>query len=737
MWKTRASSYALVAAAAGMLACSDADPPTQPSGPEGMGAVVASVSSDPSGLPGFHFYLPIAESNVAESDRDGSLLDLLAVEICEWNGSACVQPLIQRLTSQDDPPARLAVSDVAIYQALWKTQGDKLDAGRNYRIRVLASGGELGHVDVDVVDSGRDPATPAGQVRLNAGSTLPITFIIEKGVGARVGAGGGNIELANGVRLTVPPGALPKDIFVTATPATNLPPGDQPIVPGTAWDFGPDGLVFGKPVIVTIVYDPSKVPAGVPQDELRIHKLVNGSYVQQDAGLVDLANHTVSAELNGFSVYVVMKRNPGNPEDLDPPVIRAFEVRNPTTPTFSGATTLDVSSGDATLITRIRLTDNGSGVGWIDLRWLSPTGRQVRFPCYQGGAPNTGSDTNGEWICSAIFPQHAESGLWRADVVWIRDKIENQALFVNLAGGFCQINKPTNCLTGLPQVTVNSATPDINPPVLQSLGVSLDVQPRSFGSTVAVDAGTGARRVWFGFSATDDLTGLGGFQPFDYFWLALTGPSNQVLDFIGTCSLTQGTNLSGVWECSVTIPAQAQTGTWRLARLRVPDRAGNGGWSSFSDFLPNGAGQLCKTTGNCVTSPTIQVTSTGDGTAPALETLAVSSTSGQASTTMGLSDNLSGVSFVRVRYNSVLTTQFQECIAPRTLGTSTSGTWACTITFSSLAARGQWTLSLELMDVAGNRRFYSRRASDGFLCYLDTSNVQICKDFGTTDLILQ
>jgi ZU5 domain len=739
MSKTRALLFALVPGV--ILACSDADTPSAPSTPTPVevGAFLSQVSSGTAGITGFHFFPPIAESTVAESARDKSLLDLLSVEICEWNGTACVQPVLRRLTSKDDPPAGLTISDDGVYQALWKTQGSNLDPARNYRVRVLASGGELGHVDVDVVGSGRDPASPAGYVRMNAGSTLPVTFVVEKGIGARVGAAGGTITLANGVRLTFPAGALPQDVFITAVPATNLPPSNKPIVPGTAWDFGPDGLVFAKPVVVTIPYDPAAVPAGVPQAELRIHKLVNGSYEQQDAGLVDLVNHTVSAELKGFSVYVIIQRDPQNLQDVEAPEIRAFEVRNSTTPTFGGSTTLDVSTGDATLFTRLAMVDNGSGVGFMDLRWFSPTGRQLRFPCYRGGAPETGSDTNGEWICTAIFPRHAEGGLWRADVVWIRDKVENQALFVNNGqGGFCQTNKPTNCLTSLPQVTVVSATPDVNPPVLQTLGVSLDVQPRAFGASVAVDAGLSARRVWFGFPATDNLTGIGGFQIFDYFWLQLIGPSNQFVDFLRTCSLTQGTNVNGFWECFVDIPAQAQTGTWRLARLRVPDRAGNGGWSGFSDFVPNGTSQLCNPGGNCVPSPTIQVTSTGDGAAPTLESVSIQANAGQVTTTLGLTDNISGLSFVRVQYTSAVTTQFQQCIAPRTSGTSTNGTWACTINFSALAALGRWDLFVEVQDVAGNRRSYNRRASDGFMCYFDTgTNTQVCKDFGDTDLILE
>lgn len=737
MSKTRA--LICVLAPALVLACSDVEEPLGPrvTSPEVALATLAPIG--PTGIKGFRFVPPIAKEAPTPGDRDNSLLDLLTIEICEWNGTACVLPLVRSLSSQPGPHGRIELSGNDIYRAQWKTLGDALDPTRNYRIRVLASGGEIGHADVDILASEKEqsPEQP-GYVRLVAGSTLPIGFIIRKGAGARAGAPGGTFRLASGVTLDVPPGALTQDVFLTAMPATNLPPGNLPLVPGTGWDFGPDGLVFAHPVVMTIAYDPAAVPAGVPESELRIHKLVSGSYEQQDAGLVDLVNHTVSAEVDGFSVYVVLQRDPQNPEDLEPPVVTALEVRNLVTPTFGSATTLDVSAGDATLFTRITLTDNGVGVNWIDLRWVSPTGRQVRFPCYRGGPPDLGSDTNGEWECQTIFPEDTEGGLWQPQVIWLRDNVQNQALFVQQPGGFCQTTAPTNCLTNLPQVTVNSTTPDLIPPVLQSLAVSLDVQPRAFGPSVSVDASMGARRVWFGFQATDNLSGLGGYQPFDYFWLVFSGPNNQPLDFIGSCTLTQGTRTAGFWECFVTVPAQAQTGAWRLTRLRVPDRVGNGGWSGNSDFVPNGSGQLCNPGGTCVASPTVQVTSSGDGEAPALQTLGIQESPSAVTTTLGLTDNLSGVSFVRVQYTSAVTTQFQECFPQLTTGTATNGTWECTITFSPAAARGQWFLNLQVIDVAGNTRFYTRRQSDGFLCYFDPVLVaQVCQDFGDTDLILQ
>ncbi|NNL30827.1 MAG: hypothetical protein HKO77_07375, partial [Gemmatimonadetes bacterium] len=83
-------------------------------------------------------------------------------------------------------------------------------------------------------------------------------------------------------------------------------------------------------------------------------------------------------------------------------------------------------------------------------------------------------------------------------------------------------------------------------------------------------------------------------------------------------------------------------------------------------------------------------------------------------------------------------TQSQSCFASLDAGNANAGSWSCTITFSEFAALGQWELNVELWDVAGNRRYYFRRSSDGYLCYFDpVTSTQVCQDFGDTDLILE
>ena len=77
---------------------------------------------------------------------------------------------------------------------------------------------------------------------------------------AKIGAAGGAVEGAGGVTVTVPPGALSGDQTITVSQSTDgAPPGYAAV--SAVYVFGPDGLVFAKPVEVKIPYsgDPANV----------------------------------------------------------------------------------------------------------------------------------------------------------------------------------------------------------------------------------------------------------------------------------------------------------------------------------------------------------------------------------------------------------------------------------------------------------------------------------------------
>ena len=79
---------------------------------------------------------------------------------------------------------------------------------------------------------------------------------------------------------------------------------------GLAYELGPDGAIFdslvGQPVTVTFTFDPTQLPEGVDASELKlaVWNSVSGKWVELPT-VVDTDANTVTAQINGFSIYAV------------------------------------------------------------------------------------------------------------------------------------------------------------------------------------------------------------------------------------------------------------------------------------------------------------------------------------------------------------------------------------------------------------------------------------------------
>jgi hypothetical protein len=113
------------------------------------------------------------------------------------------------------------------------------------------------------------------------------------------------------VSLTVPPGAVPAATTITVAPVA-VEPADPGLIPGTMYDFGPDGLQFAEPVTLSLAYDPATLPDGATEDRLRIFKQGAPSpdggltWLPTENGAVDVATTTVTGEISSFSQYGVV-----------------------------------------------------------------------------------------------------------------------------------------------------------------------------------------------------------------------------------------------------------------------------------------------------------------------------------------------------------------------------------------------------------------------------------------------
>lgn len=130
----------------------------------------------------FYFLPPLVPDPTPTGEFDGSLTPV--VQVCEWVGVAC-GPVIAEFTMTSGTGSQVVrvVPEEEHYIVNWHTDQFGLDPAKTYRIRVIVDGAELGHADVDVVESGREVRNveTGAFVPLVDGTTLPISFRIEEG----------------------------------------------------------------------------------------------------------------------------------------------------------------------------------------------------------------------------------------------------------------------------------------------------------------------------------------------------------------------------------------------------------------------------------------------------------------------------------------------------------------------------------------------------------------------------
>lgn len=119
-----------------------------------------------------------------------------------------------------------------------------------------------------------------------------------------LGPDGGSVSTSNGTTVTVPPGALgsARTITITPSPSTSGPAGAT--VVGTPYVFGPEGLTFSSPVTVTLVYDPTLLPAGKSASDVTVFTAPLGSTTFTSLPTTPVDATHVSAPTTHFSVFV-------------------------------------------------------------------------------------------------------------------------------------------------------------------------------------------------------------------------------------------------------------------------------------------------------------------------------------------------------------------------------------------------------------------------------------------------
>lgn len=110
---------------------------------------------------------------------------------------------------------------------------------------------------------------------------------------------------SNAVTITVPAGALAQTRSLTVEKAGSAPANVR-LMPNTAFDFGPSGITFASPVMVTIKYNPADVAADSPESGLQLYEAQGASWRVVPGSSVNLTAKTVSGNVSHFSTYAVL-----------------------------------------------------------------------------------------------------------------------------------------------------------------------------------------------------------------------------------------------------------------------------------------------------------------------------------------------------------------------------------------------------------------------------------------------
>src|SRR2546423_2808507 len=124
--------------------------------------------------------------------------------------------------------------------------------------------------------------------------------------GGIISSAGGTLTLQSGaVQIVVPPDALTANTNLSV--AVSIAFARDPRVVGrTAFDFGPPGTSFAKPVTLTIRYDPAFLPSGTEEGALELYQHTTSGWEVVPQSAVDVTAKTVTAPVTHFSTYAIL-----------------------------------------------------------------------------------------------------------------------------------------------------------------------------------------------------------------------------------------------------------------------------------------------------------------------------------------------------------------------------------------------------------------------------------------------
>ncbi|MEO6325441.1 MAG: hypothetical protein ABIT01_03175 [Thermoanaerobaculia bacterium] len=171
-------------------------------------------------------------------------------------------------------------------------------------LRVVRVSGNAPWIAYGVLNDGGQPGQRTGDGAYVVMET-PAPAPVAPGT---IGAGGGTVTLADGsATLVVPAGALPSAVAVTLS-RHGAAPLDPNLDAASLVDVGPAGFQLAIPATLTLRYAPARVPAGLAEERLGVHRLVGESWEASAAPAVQAAADTTSGSITVAGTYGVRRR---------------------------------------------------------------------------------------------------------------------------------------------------------------------------------------------------------------------------------------------------------------------------------------------------------------------------------------------------------------------------------------------------------------------------------------------
>jgi hypothetical protein len=259
----------------------------------------------------------------------------------------------------------------------------------------------------------------------------------------------------------------------------------------------------------------------------------SGTWTLAHVFLSDAAGNTLILDADGLS-------GRGLPTQLEVKSARDNVSPKLTALEFSPAQ-IDTSAGPVDVKVNYTVTDDLSGVNYIELSFMSPSG-----VARQGGSARFRATLSECNSITATFPSHSEPGEWTLSHVFLADAAGNTLVLDK--DGVAQLGFRT-------ALGVKSAS-DTTPPRLTNFRFAPE----------GIDTSRGPATVQVDFTATDDLSGV------IFIDLSFVSPGGNIRHG-GSARFEPVQSVSK--SIAVTFPLLSEAGQWTLNSVFLADAAGN------------------------------------------------------------------------------------------------------------------------------------------------------------------